>query len=265
MKITLTEIHFSPKFIRAVLPMLCLMALFGGIMGNGSVATAQDALSDLTFETPEETITFYMQSLAAGEIPAIMQTLAVDEMSKNFRFDLYVERLRALNFQAPAPSDDAFYTEINRAQFLWQILFQTRNLTYGLLTTDPALLNGQTIIIDAEETTAFATEFISNMDLERLAQLQIVTIAIPSPELVQSERNVENWDRLARIYGADELTERVVLFVFEGDSYLVGFTLLRYEDDWKISSIQSALGNTSSTGGPVQTTEEEFQELVGGS
>jgi hypothetical protein len=44
----------------------------------------------------------------------------------------------------------------------------------------------------------------------------------------------------------------------------VGFQLLRYGDNWKISRANSVLGNTSALGTPQKTTEEEFQELVDG-
>jgi len=261
MKLRSTGIILSPEWARVLVPVLYVIFLFAGAVGNVSVVAAQD---DVSFDTPEEAITFYIQSVAEGEVSELMQATAVDEMSENFRFDLYVQRLRALNLQSPAPSDDTFYAEINKAQFSSQVLFQTRNLTYGLLTSESQLIDGQMIVLPEDEAADFVTGFVNEVDPERLAQLQVITIAVPSPELAQSERNVENWDRLARVYGADELTERVALLLFEGDYYYVGFTLLRYEDDWKISSVNSALGNTSSLGAPVQITEEEFEEAFGG-
>lgn len=95
--------------------------------------------------------------------------------------------------------------------------------------------------------------------------LQKPWLGIPSPALVYHERNQENWNRTAAYYGADELTERVVLLLFEGDYYYVGFTLLRYGENWKISNASSALGNTNPLGAPQKITEEEFAELIGGS
>ena len=61
-------------------------------------------------------------------------------------------------------------------------------------------------------------------------------------------RYLENAARLASIYGADESTERVALFSFEGNYYYLGFTLLRYGDNWKISSQTSPLAGTSALG-----------------
>ena len=258
---TLTGIATAPRSARALLPIVCLALLAAGLLGIDPIATAQDQTSDVSFKTPEEAITFYIQGVAQGDVPKLMQACAIDEMSERFRFDLYVNRLQALTPQAPAPSDYPFYAEMNKAQFSWQILFQARNLAYGLLTTEEGVLEGRTVIYkDPEETTRFMNE----VDPERLAQLQVTQIGVPYPELASSERNLENWDRQAQIYGADELTEWVALLLFEGDYYYVGFTLLRYGDNWKISSANSALGYTNALGTPQKTTEEEFQELVGG-
>jgi hypothetical protein len=246
---------------RAFLPIVCLAFLAAGLLEIGPFASAQDQTSNVSFKTPEEAITSYMQAVAQGDVPKIMQACAINEMGEKFRFDLYVNRLRTLMLQAPAPSDYPFYAEMNKAQFSWQILFQARNLAYGLLTTEQELLDGRPVYnIDPEGTTKFMNE----VDPERLAQLQVTKIGIPNPELAHTERNLDNWDKQAQIYGADELTERVVLFLFEGKYYYVGFTLLRYGDNWKISGATSALGGTSASGAPQKTTEEEFQELVDG-
>jgi hypothetical protein len=256
----LTGITAATKSARALLPIVCLAFLAAGLLGIGPIATAQDQTSDVSFKTPEEAITFYMQAVAQGNIPKIVQACAINEMSEKFSFDLYTNRLRALTFYTPAPSDYPFYAEMNKVQFSWQILNQVKNLAYGLLATEKGVVEGRTVPIDPEGTITFMKE----VDPERLAQLQVTKIGVPNPEIASTERNLDNWNRQAQIYGADELTERVVLLLFEGDYYYVGFTLLRYGEDWKISSAASPLGNTSAVGAPQKTTEEEFQELVDG-
>ena len=245
---------------RALLPVVCLAFLAAGLFGIGPIATAQEQTSDVSFKTPEEAIAFFMQAVAQGDVPRIMQASAINEMSEKFRFDLYTDRVRILMIQSPAPSDYPFYAEINRAQFSWQMLSQVKNLVYGLLSTEKGMLDGQPVPIDTEGTIKFMKE----VNPERLAQLQVMKTGVPDPEIAYTERNLDNWSKQAQIYGADELTERVVLFLFEGDYYYVGFTLLRYGDNWKISSATSALGGTSTLGTPQKTTEEEFQQLISG-
>jgi hypothetical protein len=244
--------------------MLGLAFLLGGIMGQGLTATAQDASSDVTFATPEDVVLFYMEAVAAGDIPGVVQALAVDEMSDNFDIARYVTRLQAFPFQAPAPSDYPFYTEINRAKFTGELLFQTRNVAYGLLASDPELREARTVMVPPGESSQFVNGFIDDVNPERLTQIQVVMIALPAPDVAQTERGLEVWDGIARVYGADALTERVVLLSFEGDYDYVGFGLLRYGGDWKISGIASSLGGTNSLGIPRPTTVDEFQDLITG-
>lgn len=255
-----TGIRVDSRSARVIFSLSCLLLLAAGLWQIGRVAAAQAQTGTVSFKTPEETITFYLEALAEGDAAGLLQACAVDEMSEQFRFDLYLDRLQVLTIQAPAPSDYPFYADLNHAQFTAQLMGQARNLAYGLLTTERELLEGRSVVsIDAERTK----RFIDEVDPARLAGLQVVEIGIPRPDVASSPRNLENWDTIARIYGADELTERVVLLRLEGAYAYVGFTLLRYGESWKISNNVSTLGNTSALGVPVPTSEEEFQQMIG--
>lgn len=259
MNISSITMRMDSKSARVLLPIAVLVFLFMGILSMSAITTAQDPNSDVTFKSPEEAITFYMQALAEGDVVKMMQAFAVNEMSENFRLDLFINRVQAIFPSMAAPSSDyPFYVEMNRAQFSWEILFQTRNLTYGLLASDKELFN-TTVKMDAEGATAF----IQEIDPARLDQLEVVKMGIPEPELAQSERLLANWDIQAQIYGADEFTERVVLLQFEENYYAVGFAFLRYGEDWKIRGLNSALSGLNSLGAPQQMDEDEFQELIG--
>lgn len=238
----------------------CLAFLAGSLLGIGASATAQDETNNVSLATPEEAITFFMQGVVQGDVSQIKQACAVDEMSAGFKFDLFVDYVQYLTLQTPAPSDYPFYAELNKAQFSGKILNQVKYLAYGLLVPENEVVEGRTVLMDTEAIT----QFMAAVDPARLAQLQIKQIGLPVPDIANSERNLGNWNRYAQLYEADEYTERVVLLLFEGDYYYMGFTLYRYGENWKISSATSTLANTTPLGVPEVTTLEEFQELVGG-
>ncbi len=245
------------RYRKPITKLTLALLLAASLLGVSPIATAQDQTGN-GFSTPEEAITFYMQALTQGDISQLMQACAITEMSENFRFDLFTDRIELITMNAPAPSDYSFYMEINEAQFTWQILNQVKNLAYGLLATENQMTEGYSVRIDAAGTSKFMEE----VDPARLAELQVMMIGLPEPHMASDERNLENWNEQAQVYGADELTERVVLFLFEGNYYYTGFTLLRYGENWKISWAASYLGNTNAMGAPQPTTEEEFQELI---
>jgi hypothetical protein len=187
--------HLTHRRILSLLVMLAVMAMGLGQMNVAVIA--QDDTNDATFATPEDAITAYIQALATGDAMSIMQTFAIEEMSENFRFDLYLERIRAVTPDAPAPADYDLFVEMNRAQFTSQLLFQTRNMIYGLLATDERLSEGQVIIVDSEETPNFAVDFIAEVNPERLASLEVMQIGVPYPDIVASERYQDNFAQFA--------------------------------------------------------------------
>src|SRR5690606_13082527 len=142
-----------------------------------------------------------------------------------------------------APTEYPMFGEMNRYQQAAQILAQVRNLTYGLLSDET--IDGR-IIAPVDEAQIAA--FVASVDPSRLAGLTVLDVRLPEPEAVTDERFVEIMARSAASYGADEMTERLALVEFEGETWGVGFTLIRYGDTWRVSSQQSVLGNTTAFG-----------------
>lgn len=233
---------------------LCLALLIAPVSG----LFAQDSAGDNTFATPEAAMDHFFDGLIQGDLEKILQASAIDEMSENFAFDLYVDRLRALMaIQSPAPADYPLYVEINRAEITARISTQVKLLSYSLLAGDQIELD-RTMIMELAE----AQSLVLQVDPSRLAQLEVVEVALPNPEAMSSDRYKENMLRLAVPYGADDSTERVALVSFEGNDYLLGFSFLRYGENWKISSLSSPLAATPVLGTAMPITRSEFADLT---
>jgi PBP1b-binding outer membrane lipoprotein LpoB len=222
--------------------------------------TADCSRTDTTrvaFKTPEEAITYYLDGVAQNDIRKILQACAINEIGGNFKFDLYAERLGAWNpTENLSPTDYPFYSEINKTYLSSQILKQVKNLSYSLLSNEK--LDGSTFKADAERVN----RFIKDIDPQRLSKLEIKKISLSNKTVMNEARYQENSAKIARSFGADELTERLVLFSFEQNYYYVGFTLLRYGANWKISDQVSGIGNTFSNGAAQKTTEEKFESVI---
>ena len=101
-------------------------------------------------------------------------------------------------------------------------------------------------------------------DPSRLAGLTVQDIRYSNAKLENDPRVLDNSAKQAAVYDADELTERLALIDVGGQLYQVGFTLLRYGADWKVSSQSAALGGTSPQGVAVPTTREEYDRVTAG-
>lgn len=49
---------------------------------------------------------------------------------------------------------------------------------------------------------------------------------------------------------------------FDGLTFVVGFSLLRYGDDWTVVDQSSAIANLSLLGAPKRMTPEEFEKML---
>lgn len=234
----------SPRMLAMGMALGLLATALGALPAVGQATPAGPA-------TPEDAVRAYLQGVANADPDAVLDASAVDAMASGVDFVGWVDRLHAwMPFQAPVPATDPFLVELNRAQQASQLLSQTRMLLYGLLT-DVELDGSPVAPVDA----AWAQGLADQLDLARLAELEIGEIAPPDPELMSGERYLDLVAKQAAVYGADELTERVALIALDGRSYVVGFTLMRYDDAWLVSSQSSAIGGTPATGAPIPFEE----------
>jgi PBP1b-binding outer membrane lipoprotein LpoB len=243
--------------MKRILVSILFLALFAGGCSRKESAWT-DSSADVTFKTPEEAVKHYLEGVAQNDVRKILQASAINEMGTKFKFDLYAERLRAINPTYLAPAEYPLYAEINKAQLSSQILNQVKNLSYSLLSGEQ--MEGSVIQADAERANRFAKD----VDPQRLSKLELKKISLPNKTLMGDPKYLENAAKIARGYGADESTERLALVSFGGNYYYVGFTLLKYGAGWKIGNQVSPLAGTSALGAAQQTTEEEFERLSDG-
>ena len=240
--------------------LILFLALFAtDCSRTASIVQAPDQINEVSFKTPEEAITYYLDGVARNDVRKILQACAVNEMGGKFRLDLHVERLGSMNPMEPAylsPTNYPFYSEINKWYLSSQILNQVKNLSYSLLSNEK--LDDSYFKADAERVN----RFIKDVDPQRLSKLEIKKISLSNKTAMNDARYLENATKIARTFGADELTERLALFSFEQNYYYVGFTLLRYGTDWKISSQGSPIAGTDPHGTAKKTTEEDFDSMI---
>jgi hypothetical protein len=226
---------------------------FAFSVGIGMLSARPSLAADPDLTTPEGAVAAYIDGVAQQDLDAIIAVTSVDKMTDGFDFVGYVDRLGALTTTMHAPATSPFFRQINRADAVAQIARQVRFLTYGLMTTNE-ILEGKTVLMKAAEATDFATV----VRADRLAGLLLVKVAIPMPELMNSERYQKNSVKMAKVHGADASTERLALLSFEGLYFATGFTLLRYGQTWTVMSQSSPISGMSALGTPVRVTPEEF-------
>ena len=239
------------RVVRAFVPLtLALVAAFAA----GTPAAAESP----GFATPEDAVTEYLAGVAAADADRILATVAVDEVSTHFDFPASVDRLQAMLLSSSlAPSDYPLFVELDRARRTDLILSQVTNLAYGLLT---GITDITAAIVPADR--ASAQTFVDQVDPSRLAGIRVV--AIRPHKGASDTRTLATWAKSAAIYGADELTDRLVLITFDNELYGIGFELVRYGDSWKVLEQDSPLSGVNSIGTAEPMTANAYDDHTEG-
>jgi hypothetical protein len=207
--------------------------------------------------TPEAAVQQYLAAVAASNFDQVLSACAIQEMASGYRFDLAAERLNAFIFTSMwAPASYPFYAQVNADLQQGVIVRAVMYLSYSLLATEP--LDPGSVITPVDD--ARAQQFISEVDPAQLYGLSVVDVRFPKASLEHDLKLQANYEANAKIYGADEQTERVALVSLGGTDYVVGFTLLRYGSSWFVAFPWSPLFGMTSTGIAGQMTRAEFED-----
>lgn len=211
------------------------------------------------FKTPEDAINAYIEGVKKQDFEEIIGATAADSMSKGFNFVAEVDRLQKLSLLTPVPSSSALFVALNKAEFVARVARDVQRLSYGLLIKAEAetkILEGHQIEMDASS----AANFASSVDTQRLSDLKLLKVGIPNPEMVNSEKYRSAATRRAKVFGADNFSERLALLSFEGHSFAIGFTVLRYEESWSVLDLYSQVTRFGRE--LKRVTPEQFEDLI---
>ena len=204
-----------------------------------------------SFDTPEAAIDHYVKSIAAADLDAAMQSLAVDDIAARYDFPAVA---RWLPLAQPAtlyaPTNHDVYVRLNKMRLAGELSNGTKMIIYSLL--------GIEIEAPARHATDADIAAFMTADPSRLRALKVVRIDQPGKPVVNTPEMIAMYKRHASFHGADEQTERLALYQLGDQHYWSGFQLLRYGKRWVISQLFSAFVAGSGPG-VGKTTPAEYE------
>jgi len=206
------------------------------------------------FDTPEAAIAHYTKSIAAADLDAAMQALAVDEIAARYDFPAVARWLPvAQPATLYAPTNHDVYVRLNKLRLAGELSNATRMIMYSLL--------GIEIEAPARHATDADIAAFMTADPSRLRALKVVRIDQPGKAVVNTPEMIAMHKRHAAFHGADDQTERIALYQLGDQHYWGGFQLLRYGKRWVISQLFSAFVAGSGPG-VGKTTAAEYEEKL---
>ena len=183
-----------------------------------------------------------------------MSACAIHEQAEGYDFSGFVDRMKMhtpiLNL---APSTNDLYRELNSASVQGNFANQMKMLIYSFFITDG--LDGRPLM---PADRSYAEAFETAVDAQKLANLNLIRIDPPMKTVLEITRNIENFTKMAKLYGAQEMTERIVLYELDCHTFVGGFGIYRYAHGWKICRFYSSLAGTTATGAVQPATLQEY-------
>lgn len=242
-----------PWVLVAVLTVVALV--LGGLLVLQAVGGGDDD-EGRGFASPEEAIEFSTDSIADGDAAAAISAWRPEEQARGNDLVATLERLQAFTpYNASIlPGDDELFAGLGAAGRAGGAAEQYRRLTYSLLVPD---LSPDSVTPLTDDGAPSAEEIRDDLDSSRLEGLRAERIE----QLEGSERLTESYDEAARLVGADERREYLVLYEWDGETYLGAVGVLRYDDEWSIDALGSPIVNVS-VGILEPASEDDFDERL---
>jgi hypothetical protein len=234
---------------------LSLLGVFGGAAGTFSAASK-------SFSTPEDAINYFVDRLKAGDFKGALAACGIDETVRGFDYKTYVERIQTLLPIATSfmPSEYEPYMEYNRARLTQQMLMQMTCFTVSLNLPEEfgGMFTGATMPL---EDGKIPCGLMDALDPSKLSSLELVKTG--KIYMHDDQNNRENQKKTAKTFGADDEQFRSVLYKYNGDYYLGGFTVIEYGGRWYINSMTDPLAGIPAFGTPIKISgEEEFDGML---
>lgn len=235
--------------------LLTVVALVLGVLLVLQTVGGDDA-EGRGFASPEEAIEFSTESLADGDAEAALSAWSAGEQARGSDFVGSLEYLEAYAPYNPniLPGDDDFFAGLGVVAREGGAADQIRRLTYSLLVPD---LSQDQVTPLSDDDAPSAEELRDDLDSGRLAGLTAQRIE----RLEGPERLTETYDRAAELVGADERREYLVLYEWEGETYLGAVGVLRYDDEWSIDAFSAPIANVS-VGIVTPASEDDFDDAL---
>ncbi len=258
----------APALIFAVISVLLAAALvlsFLGILPSpfGTSAASAAAFASQSFSTPEEAIESFVGYLKAGDYDGALGTCAVGNMASGFDYQYTAKRLMTLLPVATSnmPSEYPQYVLYNRHKAARELLMQMICFSVSFHISDESrgLIDGMPVTLENGE---FPDGLIEQLDPLAISSLEIVDIAKTS--MHDDELNRENQKKQAKVYGADDVQFRSVLYELDGGYYVGGFTVIEFNGRWQIQNMSDPIVGISAFGTPIPVSDKsEFENLLG--
>lgn len=212
------------------------------------------------FEKPEDAALAFVKCIRTGDLAGALPLFAYENKAKHIDFVALTKRMSSLvPFTPLGPAIDEGYIELSIALEKGTVARQLRFFLYSFLLPDEFKeymnMRPQAYKGGEEEAEQAAKRFIQALDMGRMSDFTLVEMELASPELQNADRHRDYLQRQMAIYGFEEHKDYLVMYKWDGEYYIGGMMLMKYDGSWQIDSLTSNLGGIGTLGKMVEKVD----------
>lgn len=213
--------------------------------------------------SPENLVGSFYEKLKDQDMEGALDCFASEEAAENFDYESYVSFYDEENQSTLLPSEDKNARLLNQRKLEGQAASQIESTLRVIgLGEESGQLSVQGVS-PWQELGVEVEDYIEAVDSKNMDDLIVERVELAAQDTQNQDETQERLNQEAEVYGADERREYVALFTVGETSYIQGFTLDLYGEDWKIVSLTSELAGTSSYGIPtVADKSSDFENYT---
>jgi ABC-type sugar transport system substrate-binding protein len=213
-----------------------------------------------SFAEPEDAIKYFFERVKAGDFDGALSVCAADEVSEKYDFGAMLDRLKALTPSMQyLPAEYKLYSAFDKVSVKSQIMRQLSYMALSSVLPDKyaGYLNGT--VISGKDFDFDSV--VKDMDPKDFMSLEVADIG--QNGRMKDSNYKDNMKKQAKVYGADEITARDILFKIGGKYYAGGVMLIRYGGGWMIGQLNDPLINQSVTGALIPLdSKSDFDDII---
>ena len=256
----------TAAFIFAGISVLLAAALVLSFLGISPspfgvpAASSAEAVAAQGFDTPEDAVESFVSYLKAGDYSGILSTCAIDNIAQGFDYKVFSERLGGL-FPIPRaylPTEYPDYVLYNKVKLTQEMLSKIYcvAVSFHLSVDYIGITGGGTHSLKAD---AFPDSIIKEMEPVSLDELNIVDIK--KVVIDEVDLDMKNRKEQAGMFGGDDIQCRTVLYEYEGDYYVGGFTLIEYNGIWLVKDLIDSYSGAGADPGLKLDSKSQFYDF----
>ena len=201
--------------------------------------------------------------MAKGDAAAMFESFSIQKFADKFDFVAYTDRLQAMELdRSLLPATSPMYKQLNEALRASLLAGQVRTAIFSMISSQAENVQNGGGVIRADR--AKATEFVTSLDVKTLSSLKAAKVVeIPGKNSAIYVKNQKNEVIQAKITGADEQREYLVLYKLGTKMFKGGVTAQRYGSTWTIVTLTAPLSGMPANGAVEETSLADFDKAAG--